>query len=120
MSVFKTYDVRGVWGQGIDLALAYRLGRALPRHMKAKTFLIGYDARVHSAELYRALAAGLLDEGVKVDRYRPGQHAAPALHPDGPQAGGGGHGDRLPQPAGVPRVQGLRLDRRLDELRQGI
>ena len=35
MSVFKTYDVRGVWGQGIDLAFAYRLGRALPRQRKA-------------------------------------------------------------------------------------
>ena len=51
MSVFKTYDIRGVWGQGVDLPLAYRLGRALPRHMKVKTFLIGHDARIHTAEL---------------------------------------------------------------------
>src|SRR5208337_2085352 len=66
MSVFKTYDVRGIWGQGIDPAFAYRLGRALPRYMKAKAFLIGRDARVHSPELYRALAAGLIDEGAAV------------------------------------------------------
>jgi phosphomannomutase len=78
MSVFKTYDVRGVWGQGVDLALAYRLGRALPRHMKAKRFLIGYDARVHSAELYRALAAALIDEGVKVTGV--GMVSTPLLH----------------------------------------
>jgi phosphomannomutase len=78
MSVFKTYDIRGVWGQGVDLALAYRLGRALPRHMKAKTFLIGYDARVHSAELYQALAAGLLDEGVEVTGIRLA--STPLLH----------------------------------------
>jgi phosphomannomutase len=78
MSVFKTYDVRGVWGQGIDLPLAYRLGRALPRHMKAKSFLIGYDARVHSAELYRALAAGLLDEGVSLTGI--GLASTPFLH----------------------------------------
>jgi len=78
MSVFKTYDVRGVWGQGIDLPLAYRLGRALPRYMKAKSFLIGYDARVHSAELYRALAAGLLDEGVSLAGI--GLASTPYLH----------------------------------------
>ncbi|HET6451552.1 MAG TPA: hypothetical protein VFI08_09580, partial [Spirochaetia bacterium] len=78
MSVFKTYDVRGVWGQGVDLALAYRIGRALPRHMNARTFLIGYDARVHSAELYQALAAGLLDEGVDVTGA--GLVSTPLLH----------------------------------------
>jgi phosphomannomutase len=78
MSVFKTYDVRGVWGQGIDPALAYRLGRALPRHMKAKNYLIGHDARVHSPELYRSLAAGLLDEGASVTGI--GLASTPLLH----------------------------------------
>ena len=78
MSVFKTYDVRGVWGEGIDPALAYRLGRALPRHMKVKTSLIGHDARVHSPELYHALAAGLIDEGVSVTGI--GLASTPLLH----------------------------------------
>ncbi len=78
MSVFKTYDVRGIWGQGVDLPLAYRLGRALPRHMKARTFLIGHDARIHSAELYQALAAGLLDEGAEVTGVR--LVSTPLLH----------------------------------------
>ena len=78
MSVFKTYDIRGVWGEGIDDALAYRLGRALVRHMKAKTFLVGYDARVHSPELYGALAAGLIDEGAKVTGA--GRVSTPLLH----------------------------------------
>ncbi len=78
MSVFKTYDVRGVWGEGIDLPFAYRLGRALPRYMKVRSFLVGYDARVHSAELYRALAAGLADEGVSVTGT--GLVSTPLLH----------------------------------------
>jgi phosphomannomutase len=78
MSVFKTYDVRGVWGQGIDDSFAYRLGRALARFMKARGFLIGYDARTHSAELYRALAAGLLDEGAAVTGA--GLVSTPLLH----------------------------------------
>jgi phosphomannomutase len=78
MSVFKTYDIRGVWGQGIDTGLAFRVGRALARHLKAKAFIIGYDARVHSAELYKALAAGLLEERVKVTGI--GLASTPLLH----------------------------------------
>jgi phosphomannomutase len=78
MSVFKTYDIRGIWGEGIDLVLGYRLGRALGRYLKAKTLLIGFDARVHSAELCRAAAAGLMDEGVKVTGA--GLVSTPLLH----------------------------------------
>jgi phosphomannomutase len=78
MSVFKTYDIRGVWGQGIDDGFAYRVGRALVRHLKADAFIIGYDARVHSPELYRALAAGLLAEGVRVTGV--GLASTPLLH----------------------------------------
>jgi phosphomannomutase len=78
MSVFKTYDVRGLWGQEIDPEFAYRLGRALPRHMKTDGFLLGHDARVHSPELYRALAAGLVEEGVSVTGI--GLASTPLLH----------------------------------------
>ena len=66
MSVFKTYDIRGLWGSEVDEGLAYRIGRGLARYMKAGSFLLGYDARLHSPELYRALASGLVDEGAKV------------------------------------------------------
>jgi phosphomannomutase len=78
MSVFKTYDIRGVWGQGIDDSLAYRVGRALVRYMKAKRYLVGYDARTHSAELYAALGAGLADEGAAVSGI--GLTSTPLLH----------------------------------------
>jgi len=78
MSVFKTYDIRGVWGQGIDDTVAFRIGRALVRYMKAKSFLLGFDARVHSAELYRAIAAGLREEGATVTGI--GLASTPFLH----------------------------------------
>jgi len=78
MSVFKTYDIRGIWGEGIDERVAFRIGRGLARYMKAGSFLIGYDARLHSAELYRALAAGLIEEGVKVTGT--GLVSTPLLH----------------------------------------
>ncbi len=65
MNVFKTYDIRGVWGSEIDEALGYRIGRALARLVKARTWLIGHDARQHSPDLYRAVAAGLMAEGAR-------------------------------------------------------
>jgi phosphomannomutase len=65
MSVFKTYDIRGEWDRGIDETFAYRAGRALAQFVKARTWLVGHDARVHSPELYRAVAAGLMAEGAR-------------------------------------------------------
>jgi phosphomannomutase len=78
MSVFKTYDIRGVYGQEIDERLVYRIGRALARSLPARTWLVGYDARVHSRELYRSVAAGLMDEGRAVTGA--GLASTPQLH----------------------------------------
>lgn len=78
MSVFKTYDVRGIYPAEIDESLAYRLGRALARHMGAPRFLVGHDARTHSPALYRSLIAGLLDEGKQVTGV--GLVSTPQLH----------------------------------------
>ncbi len=78
MSVFKTYDIRGVWGSEVDTNLAYRIGRGLARHMKAGSFLLGYDARLHSPELYQAVAGGLAEEGATV--AGTGLASTPQLH----------------------------------------
>jgi phosphomannomutase len=78
MSVFKTYDIRGVYGNELNEKFGYRLGRALARYMPAKTFLAGYDARLHSPALYRAVASGVLDEGKKVEGI--GLVSTPQLH----------------------------------------
>ncbi|MGA2615449.1 MAG: phosphomannomutase/phosphoglucomutase [Spirochaetia bacterium] len=78
MSVFKTYDIRGVWGSEVDPSLADRIGRALARYMKADSFLLGYDARLHSPELYNAMANGLVEEGKKV--AGTGLASTPQLH----------------------------------------
>jgi phosphomannomutase len=78
MSVFKTYDIRGVYGNELNERFGYRLGRALARYMPAKTFLVGYDARLHSAALYNAVATGVLDEGKKVEGI--GLVSTPQLH----------------------------------------
>jgi phosphomannomutase len=78
MGVFKTYDIRGVYGQEVDEVLFYRIGRALARHLAAHTWLVGHDAREHSATLYRAIAAGLVDEGREATGI--GLASTPQLH----------------------------------------
>jgi phosphomannomutase len=76
--VFKTYDIRGIYGKGIDTALAYKVGRAFARWSKKDSFMIGYDARTYSEELYQALSHGLVAEGKRVRGI--GMVTTPQLH----------------------------------------
>ena len=76
--VFKTYDVRGIYGKGVDTALAYKLGRAFARWSRKDSFMIGYDARTYSEELYQALGHGLVAEGRRVRGI--GMVTTPQLH----------------------------------------
>ena len=76
--VFKTYDIRGIYGKGIDTALAYKIGRAYARFSRKDNFMIGYDARSYSEELYQALSRGLVAEGKTVRGI--GMVTTPQLH----------------------------------------
>ena len=78
MSVFKTYDIRGIYGREIDKDLAYLLGRAFPRFAAMRTCMVAHDAREYSADLYDRLVEGLLDQGVDVGGL--GLTSTPALH----------------------------------------
>lgn len=78
MGVFKTYDIRGIYGSEIDAALAYKVGRAFARYLQKGTYMAGHDARLHSPELYRAVMKGLVDEGSKVKGI--GLVSTPQLH----------------------------------------
>jgi phosphomannomutase len=75
---FHAYDIRSVYGAGIDAALAYRIGRALARHLDADRYLLGHDARTHSPALADALGRGLAAEGRRVASV--GLTTTPALH----------------------------------------
>jgi phosphomannomutase len=78
MGIFKTYDIRGIYGREIDEQTAYRIGRAFARYLAKDSFMIAHDARLHSPELYRAAARGLSDEGCRVKGI--GLASTPQLH----------------------------------------
>ncbi len=67
MGIFKAYDIRGVYHDGLDEDLAYRIGRRLPALLGGKRALVGRDARLSSPSLTEALLRGLSDAGCDVD-----------------------------------------------------
>ena len=78
MSAFHAYDIRAIYGEGIDEQLAYQVGRAFGDHMQAARILGGHDARTHSASLYRAFSAGARTSGAEVAGV--GLVSTPCLH----------------------------------------
>ena len=64
--IFKSYDVRGIYPSELTTNAGYAIGRAFVKHTGAKNVVVCQDARLSSPELFGALTAGLLAEGVKV------------------------------------------------------
>ena len=65
-SIFKAYDIRGIFPDQVNSDIAYRIGNGLTGYLKPKTIAVGRDMRVSSDELFDALASGILDAGVDV------------------------------------------------------
>jgi phosphomannomutase len=63
---FRSYDVRGRVGAGLDAALCYRIGRGFARVLAPGHAVVGRDVRPSGEALQAALIAGLCDEGVEV------------------------------------------------------
>jgi phosphomannomutase len=65
-SIFKSYDVRGIYPSELNEEAAFATGKAFVKKTGAKNIVVGFDARLSSRELFEALAKGLLSEGAKV------------------------------------------------------
>jgi phosphomannomutase len=66
INCFKPYDIRGRIPDQLNEEIAYRIGRAYAMWLKPKNVVVGYDIRLSSAALCKALTQGLLDSGVDV------------------------------------------------------
>ena len=66
VGIFKSYDIRGVYGQEWDAAMAYRIGIRLPALLGAQRMGVGRDARLSSEEIFGALCRGIADAGCGV------------------------------------------------------
>jgi len=66
-SIFKAYDIRGIYPDNITPDLAYKLGQAYADYVKPKgEVVVGNDVRIHSEELKNKAAEGLMDSGIDV------------------------------------------------------
>lgn len=65
-SIFKAYDIRGLYPEQFNEEMAYRIGRATVEEFNIKTLAVGRDARSHSLSLYEAFAKGVMESGANV------------------------------------------------------
>jgi phosphomannomutase len=66
MSIFRAYDIRGIYGEDLTDAIAADVGRAIATCLKPRNVVVGRDMRPHSSPLAEALISSLLDHGIEV------------------------------------------------------
>lgn len=68
MSIYREYDIRGIYEKELNEETITRLGYALADEMKGfgEYVAVGYDARSHSPILFEYLTSGLNAGGMKV------------------------------------------------------
>jgi len=68
-SIFKQYDIRGVFNESLHVETAHLIGRGFATYLKKKNIhrvITGHDNRLSSEILYQALISGLLESGCEV------------------------------------------------------
>jgi len=65
-SIFKAYDIRGIYGEELKDDTAYQIGKAFATFLNCRKVVVGRDMRPHSAPLFENLARGLTELGADV------------------------------------------------------
>src|SRR4051812_21732458 len=68
-SIFKAYDVRGIYPQEVNEAVARAIGRAFVSYLKAKRIAVGRDMRLSSPSVAAAFIQGATLQGADVVDY---------------------------------------------------
>ena len=66
MSIYREYDIRGIYEKELNETSVTRIGFTLASKIKGDYVAVGYDARSHSPILFEYLVAGLNAGGKKV------------------------------------------------------
>ena len=66
LNCFKAYDIRGKFPEELDENLAYKIGIAYAELMKPKKIIVGYDVRLESPLIAKAVINGLTSLGVDI------------------------------------------------------
>jgi phosphomannomutase len=65
-TVFKAYDVRGIYPEELDDDGAYAIGRAYVQQFEPRRIAVGRDMRLSSPQIAEAVMRGAADEGAEV------------------------------------------------------
>lgn len=65
-TIFKAYDIRGVYPEEIDELAAYKIAAAFCDYVKPSEVVIGCDVRLSSPALKKAAIKAVTDKGVRV------------------------------------------------------
>ncbi|MEZ6195738.1 MAG: phosphomannomutase/phosphoglucomutase [Planctomycetota bacterium] len=66
MSIFKAYDVRGIYGEQIDETLARKIGIHFARQIGARSLVVGRDMRACAPSIAAAFIEGAREQGADV------------------------------------------------------
>lgn len=66
MSIFKAYDIRGIYGTELTDEIAEKIGSAVVRFTKAKNIVVGYDSRMSNLKVFSAFAKGAMEAGANI------------------------------------------------------
>ncbi|MCZ6678808.1 MAG: phosphomannomutase/phosphoglucomutase, partial [Candidatus Poribacteria bacterium] len=64
--IFKAYDIRGVYPDELNEAVAHAIGRAFVTFLKVDQVIVGRDMRLSSPQIFDALTRGLMESGADV------------------------------------------------------
>lgn len=67
LSIFKSYDIRGIYSSELNEEAAYLIGRAFALKSKAREITVGSDMRLSGPALKKALINGIIDQGINVN-----------------------------------------------------
>jgi phosphomannomutase len=65
-SIFKAYDIRGIYPTELNEEVAYLIGRAFVTFLQAETVIVGRDMRTSGPSIFAEVTRGITDQGADV------------------------------------------------------
>ena len=65
-SIFKAYDIRGIYPTDLNEDVGYAIGRAFAAFLQVDTVIVGRDMRLSGPQMFDAVTRGLMHQGADV------------------------------------------------------
>ena len=64
--IFKSYDIRGVFGKTLTMQDVYKIGYSFSEFVDSESILIGHDGRLSNIEMLNAVTSGITTNGKSI------------------------------------------------------